>query len=89
MDGCPERTFILQHGKKQKGRIFEIAGMAEINKKLTMHISRHTFGNLSGEEIPIQMLQKLYRHTSITTTINYQANFLYKDTDEALEKVIK
>lgn len=75
--------------KKFNKHLEKIAGKAEINKKLTMHISRHTFGNLSGEEIPIQMLQKLYRHTSITTTINYQANFIYKDADEALEKAIK
>jgi len=59
-----------------------------IDKKLTMHIARHTFGNLSGDKIPIQMLQKLYRHSSILTTIGYQANFINKDTDEALESVI-
>ncbi|HLG40371.1 MAG TPA: site-specific integrase [Chitinophagaceae bacterium] len=75
--------------KKFNKSLKKIAGTAEIDKKITMHISRHTFGNLSGEEIPIQMLQKLYRHTSITTTINYQANFIYKDADEALEKVLK
>jgi integrase len=75
--------------KKFNKSLKKIAGAAEIGKKITMHISRHTFGNLSGEEIPIQMLQKLYRHTSITTTINYQANFIYKDADEALEKVLK
>lgn len=34
------------------------------------------------------MLQKLYRHTSITTTINYQANFMFKDADDALDAVI-
>lgn len=34
------------------------------------------------------MLQKLYRHSSITTTIGYQANFIHKDTDEALNAVI-
>ncbi len=34
------------------------------------------------------MLQKLYRHTSITTTIGYQANFIHKDKDEALAAVI-
>lgn len=66
----------------------EIAEKAKINKKLTMHISRHSFGNISGDRIPIQMLQKLYRHSSVTTTINYQANFMQKDVDEALEKVI-
>ena len=70
---------------KYLSRIAEIAGM---DKKITMHISRHTFGNLSGEEIPLQMLQKLYRHTSITTTINYQSSFIFKDADEALDRVI-
>ncbi|GAL82102.1 hypothetical protein JCM19274_2813 [Algibacter lectus] len=25
-----------------------------------MHIARHSFGNISGDKIPIQMLQKLY-----------------------------
>ena len=59
-----------------------------INKKLTMHIARHTFGNISGDKIPIQMLQKLYRHSSVTTTINYQANFMNRDTDEALDSVV-
>lgn len=53
-----------------------------------MHISRHTFGNISGDKIPIQMLQKLYRHTSITATIGYQSNFIHKDVDEALNAVI-
>ena len=52
-----------------------------------MHIARHTFGNISGDKISIQMLQKLYRHTSITTTIGYQANFIHKDADEALDSV--
>lgn len=66
----------------------QIATKANITKKLTMHIARHTFGNISGDKIPIQMLQKLYRHTSITTTIGYQANFIHKDADEALDAVI-
>jgi len=59
-----------------------------IEKKVSMHIARHTFGNISGDKIPVQMLQKLYRHSNITTTVNYQSNFIFKDTDEALEKVI-
>ncbi|HLG40375.1 MAG TPA: tyrosine-type recombinase/integrase [Chitinophagaceae bacterium] len=75
--------------KKFNKSLKQIGSAAEIDKKITMHISRQTFGNLSGEEIPIQMLQKLYRYTSITTTINYQANFIYKDADEALEKVLE
>lgn len=66
----------------------EVAKAASISSPLTMHISRHTFGNISGDKIPLQMLQKLYRHSSITTTIGYQANFVHKDADEALEAVI-
>jgi integrase len=66
----------------------DIAEKAGIDKKMTMHIARHTFGNISGDKIPIQMLQKLYRHTSITTTIGYQANFVHKDADEALDSVV-
>jgi len=69
-------------------RLEIVAGKVGIDKKMTMHIARHSFGNISGDKIPIQMLQKLYRHSSITTTINYQQNFLHKETDEALDKVI-
>jgi hypothetical protein len=34
------------------------------------------------------MLQKLYRHTNIETTTGYQANFIHKDADSALEAVL-
>lgn len=61
---------------------------AGIKSKVTMHISRHTFATQAGDKIPVQMLQKLYRHSDIKTTIGYQANFVYKDADEALEAVI-
>lgn len=66
----------------------KVAEKADIDKPLTMHIARHTFGNISGDRIPIQMLQKLYRHSSITTTINYQKNFLFKEADDALDSVL-
>jgi integrase len=74
--------------KRLNKSLKEIASLADITKPLTMHISRHTFGNISGDKIPIQMLQKLYRHSSITTTIGYQANFMHKDADDALAAVI-
>lgn len=69
-------------------RLQIVAKNLGIEKKLSMHIARHSFGNISGDKIPIQMLQKLYRHSSINTTVNYQSNFMHKETDEALEKVI-
>lgn len=74
--------------KRLNKALTEVAKRANITKPLTMHISRHTFGNISGEKIPVQMLQKLYRHSNITTTIGYQANFANKTADDALEAVI-
>lgn len=66
----------------------EVAKLAGVTKKISMHISRHTFGNISGDTIPIQMLQKLYRHSTVTTTIGYQSSFINKDADDALDAVI-
>ena len=34
-----------------------------------MHISRHSFGEQAGDKIAPQILQKLYRHTALTTTL--------------------
>lgn len=66
----------------------KVAAELGINKNLTMHIARHSFGNISGDKIPIQMLQKLYRHSDLKTTINYQANFIHTEADDALDRVI-
>jgi len=49
---------------------------------------RHTFGNIAGDKIPVQVLQHLYRHSNITTTINYQGNFVHDKTYSALDKVL-
>lgn len=59
-----------------------------LSKDLSMHIARHTFGNIAGDKIPLQRLQQLYRHSSIVTTLNYQKAFLYKGTDTALNEVL-
>ena len=34
------------------------------------------------------MLQKLYRHSNLKTTINYQTNFIHKEADDALDTVV-
>lgn len=65
-----------------------IAETLKIEKKLTMHVSRHSFAQISADKVPVQILQKLYRHSSITTTIGYQSNFTNKDTDDALDSVL-
>ncbi|MPT35046.1 MAG: integrase [Flavobacterium sp.] len=65
-----------------------ITPVAKIEGKLTTHIARHTFATLAGDKVPIQMLQKLYRHSDVRTTIGYQSAFIYKDADDALVAVI-
>ncbi|MFC4689893.1 phage integrase SAM-like domain-containing protein [Dokdonia genika] len=82
------RTRIKTVTRNFNRRLSLIADKLEIEKKLSMHIARHTFGNISGSKIPIQMLQKLYRHSSVTTTIMYQSNFMQDDVDDALDSVV-
>lgn len=65
-----------------------IAKDCEIDKNLSNHIARHTFGNIAGDKIHPLMLQKLYRHSDLKTTLNYQANFIHRDADDALDSVI-
>jgi integrase len=79
---CRNATSLLnKHLKK-------IATMADIDKNLSNHIARHSFGNIAGDKIHPLMLQKLYRHSDLKTTINYQANFIHKEADEALDNVV-
>lgn len=65
-----------------------IAVECGIEKSLSNHIARHTFGNIAGDKIHPMDLQKLYRHSDLKTTINYQNNFIHKSADEALDAVL-
>lgn len=66
----------------------KIAKECSIDKNLSNHIARHTFGNIAGDKIHPLMLQKLYRHSDLKTTLNYQANFIHREADDALDSVI-
>jgi len=66
----------------------KITILAGIKKNISSHIARHTFGNIAGDKIHPIMLQKLYRHSDLRTTIGYQSNFINKPADEALGSVL-
>jgi integrase/recombinase XerD len=66
-----QRTIAFAASRIDKTLRKDVAPKAGIDKKLTMHIARHSFGNISGDKIPVQTLQKLYRHTKIETTIGF------------------
>ena len=86
----PEDIFIKSKTatKRFNKHLKNIAKLAGIDKNLSNPIARHSFGNISGDKIHPLMLQKLYQHSDLKTTINYQANFINKDADDALDEVI-
>ncbi|MGI4886073.1 MAG: tyrosine-type recombinase/integrase [Janthinobacterium lividum] len=65
-----------------------IAPMLGINKKLSMHLARHSFAAIAGDKINIRALQALYRHSNVATTIGYMGNFQTKSADDALDAVL-
>ena len=66
----------------------KVAVKIEITKPLTMHIARHSFAQISADRIPANILQRLYRHSDIKTTMGYQSQFINKTTDDALDSVV-
>lgn len=83
-----ERTIAFKTSAIDKCLKNDVAPVAKITKTLTMHIARHSFATEAGDKVSIQMLQKLYRHSSILTTVGYQSAFINKDADDALDAVL-
>ena len=66
-----------------------IMELLKINKNASPHKARHAFAQLAEEkEIHPKILQGLYRHESVITTMHYQSNFSHKKTDAALTAVL-
>lgn len=62
---------------------------AGLTHPLSMHKAKHTVGNIAGEmNINLVMLQNIFRHSRITTTMNYMKNFRHKDTDDAMAAIL-
>ncbi len=58
-----------------------------INKRLTMHVSRHTFAQ-NATNVAARTLQKLFRHSDLKTTVGYMGHFDHKAADDALDTVL-
>jgi len=65
-----------------------VATLAGIDKNITTHVARHTFGTLAGAsgEISAFVLCKLMGHSDITMTQRY-VNLSDKDMDESMKKI--
>lgn len=82
-----QRTIAFKTSAIDKVLKNHVAPAAKIDKKLTSHIARHSFAQ-NAVEIDARVLQRLFRHTKLETTIGYMGNFKHNTTDEALEKVL-
>jgi integrase/recombinase XerD len=62
----------------------EIANQAEIEKHLTFHVSRHSFGTRAiGKGIRVEVASKLMGHTDLKTTMIY-AQIVNADMDQGM-----
>ncbi|MGY4538114.1 integrase [Mucilaginibacter sp. UYNi724] len=66
-----------------------IMEMIGSTKNGSQHKARHAFAQRAEEkDVHPKVLQKLYRHESILTTMIYQSNFSFKKADEAVDSVL-
>ena len=66
----------------------KLAEMAGIEKKVSMHISRHSFAKVAKEEGTDNLhLKELMAHSSIKVTETYMGSFDTQKTDEALQHI--
>ena len=72
-----------------KKALFEIMKWIGSTKNGSQHKARHSFAQRAEEkEIHPKVLQKMYRHESLLTTMRYQSNFSFKEADDAIDAVV-
>lgn len=82
-----QRTIAFKTSALDKTLRTYVAPAAKIEKKLTMHIARHSFAQ-NATHVDVRTLQMLFRHTKLETTEGYMGQFLHQTADDALESVL-
>ena len=82
-----QRTIAFKISALDKCLRLQVAPKAGIDKKLTMHIARHSFAQ-NAKHIDVRTLQYLFRHSKLETTEGYMGNFIHKDADDALDTIL-
>lgn len=88
------KKLLLQHVNAKNSLINKylnkLAVMAGINKKISMHIARHSFANIARQKnANVYDISKALGHSSIKITEAYLANFDRAAQDETMEKVFE
>jgi integrase len=87
-DALAVQRYIKTRVKSNNRYLQEVLKTAKVKKTVTMHIARHSFGNIAKGKINIPTLQLLFRHTHLSTTYGYMAHFNNEETDNALDAVL-
>lgn len=83
------RRKIAYAGQRLNKAMEKIMEMIGSTKNASQHKARHAFAQRAEEkEIHPKVLQKMYRHESILTTMKYQSNFSFKKADDAIDAVL-
>lgn len=82
-----QRTIAFKVSALDKCLRLHVAPAASIQKKLTMHLARHSFAQLATG-IDVRTLQMLFRHNKLETTEGYMGQFLHHEADNALDSVL-
>jgi integrase/recombinase XerD len=93
LDSLEERAKLRDAVNLAENRINKaikvVARLIGTTKSVSPHKFRHAFAQRAEEKnVHPKVLQKLYRHESILTTMKYQSNFSHQKADEALDAVI-
>lgn len=83
-----DKLLPVKSNQKMNAYLKEIADLCGINKKLTMHISRHTFATTVtlSNGVPIETVSRLLGHTKLATTQIY-AQVLEHKVSEDMSKL--
>jgi integrase len=67
----------------------KIMPMIGSTKNGSQHKARHSFAQRAEDKnVHPKVLQKMYRHESVITTMKYQSNFSFKKADDAIDAVL-
>ena len=67
-----------------------IEKLAEIDKHISFHVSRHSFAKLGRDQnTPSMMMKELLAHSSLKTTEGYMGQFDTVAQDDALRNIFK
>ena len=91
----PELIFKLNNAVNSKNvlinkYLWKIASQAKINKRVTFHISRHSFAKIAKDKhVDNNHLKNILGHSNITVTERYMGNFDTSETDAVMSSIFE